>query len=125
MPMAYSRQAMRDYMRGYRQKRMDDARQLLGGVCSHCGSADDLQFDHVDRTTKVKPLTKMLHASAARWEAELTKCQLLCGDCHRKKHGGPAHGLQGYKKRGCRCAVCRAAKAQNQREYERRRRIRA
>jgi 5-methylcytosine-specific restriction endonuclease McrA len=83
--MPYSREEMREYMRAYRERRMADARQRLGGCCANCGSTEDLHFDHIDPASKAKAITQLLHASRARFEAELAKCQLLCGDCHRVK----------------------------------------
>lgn len=64
------------------------ARQRLGGKCLVCGSVTDLHFHHIDKASKVKALTKMLHASEAAFEAELAKCELLCGECHRDEHYG-------------------------------------
>lgn len=53
------------------------------GPCAKCGSWDNLELDHIDRTTKVT------HAvwswSEKKRSEELEKCQVLCCDCHRKK----------------------------------------
>lgn len=39
--------------------------------------------------------------------------------------GAEEHGLRRYRTRGCRCAVCRAAVAEYQRDYQRRRKLKA
>lgn len=80
-----------------------------------CGSVDDLQIDHRDPATKLFDLGKGWSYAFARVEAEIEKCQLLCATCHARKssaessveHGG---GLSG--RRNCKCAPCRARKAQ-------------
>ena len=52
--------------------------------CQTCGSTDDLQIHHRD------PATKESHCvwswSAARREAELAKCDILCLGCHVIRH---------------------------------------
>jgi len=42
-------------------------------------------FDHIDRTTKVQTISKMKYAKVKNYLQELTKCQLLCIKCHRRK----------------------------------------
>jgi hypothetical protein len=119
--MSYSREQMRDYMRAFRERRMASARKMLGGKCVKCESVEDLQFDHVDPSTKVKALTKLIHAGEEVWFAELGKCQLLCGSCHREKHKASSHGIRGWR-RGCRCDVCGAARrvaSEKIRDYKR------
>lgn len=59
--------------------------QYLGGVCAHCGTTENLEFDHIDPQTKTSPINALL---SYRWERiveELNKCQLLCSACHLKK----------------------------------------
>lgn len=61
----------------------------LGGQCARCASTDNLEFDHIDPSTKdINPSTYFgkggVKARQAR-EAELKKCQLLCHDCHVEK----------------------------------------
>src|SRR5262245_42712881 len=90
-------------------KRRAEAIQLLGGACTDCGSTEDLEFDHVNRSGKTGAIGKLFSRGKAWYLAELTKCQLLCGPCHRAKtleeqsvaHGG---GLTG--KKSCYCDLC-------------------
>lgn len=76
--------ARRAYHREWMRRRR--ATFFDGKVCAACGGVDQLELDHVDRTTK---LHKGHHAiwswSQARREAELAKCQVLCRACHREK----------------------------------------
>lgn len=53
------------------------------GPCKTCGSADNLELDHID------PKLKVSHAvwswSQKRRDLELSKCQALCRRCHKLK----------------------------------------
>lgn len=85
------------------------------GPCVRCGSAKNLQVDHIDRLQKVDH--KVWSWSAKKRESELAKCQVLCSDCHVKKglEAGDipprvAHGdRKMYERHGCRCQACRVA----------------
>ncbi len=64
---------------------------LLGGKCEDCGLEDDCpsvyDFHHTDPTKKEANINSLIRKR--RWapiEAELKKCQLLCSNCHRRKH---------------------------------------
>jgi hypothetical protein len=117
----YTPEQRRLYMAGYRERRMTEARERLGGRCSVCGATEALEFDHVDPSTKVKPVTQMQHASKKKFFAEVDKCQLLCRQ-HRlektiregslRREPGPIkHGTEyAYNRRGCRCEECCEAK---------------
>lgn len=99
----------------------------LGGVCVVCGIADDLEFDHVDPSTKLFQISgRGLDKPRALIAAELLKCQLLCRPHHLEKTRAEAslprpgrrtaqHGVgtQVYDKYKCRCDLCRAAKARS------------
>jgi len=56
---------------------------FYGKACVRCGTSEDLELDHIDRTTKVS--NNVWSWASARREAELAKCQVLCHDCHKKK----------------------------------------
>ena len=104
-----------------RERRLAEARAFLGGVCVSCRRADDLQFDHIDPTTKLFGVSKAGATVALdRFWAEVRKCQLLCKTCHYDKtsadliSSGKAfkHGTRSmYDKHGCRCADCCAWKS--------------
>lgn len=86
------------------------AEYFAGKCCARCGSTDRLELDHIN------PETKISHAiwswSATRRAAELAKCQPLCYHCHKAKSRAEKlqHGIARYDS-GCRCEICRAAKA--------------
>jgi hypothetical protein len=83
--MAMPREYHREYSRQYYHKRKQDMIDKLGGKCAICGSTNNLQFDHVDAYSKSFSIGKLLNYSKKTVEAELSKCQLLCCDCHLHK----------------------------------------
>lgn len=60
------------------------------GECVHCKCKDwiCLEFDHIDSNTKKYTISRMIFdaMSEKTLRKELDKCQLLCGNCHQKKH---------------------------------------
>lgn len=88
-------------------------------ACATCPSTERLQLHHID------PEEKEHHAiwtwARERFEAEVAKCVVLCADCHRTFHAidQMRHGRKRYQ-RGCRCQVCRAAKADDNHRNRRR-----
>jgi hypothetical protein len=77
---------MRDRYRSVYPERKAKALELLGGSCVHCGTTSDLDFDHVDPSTKVIEVTDLLDThSWASILKEMEKCQLLCKSCHVQK----------------------------------------
>jgi hypothetical protein len=57
--------------------------------CQICGENHPtcLDFHHIDATEKSGGIsTKCRHWSKARLEKEITKCIVLCSNCHRKIH---------------------------------------
>ena len=106
------------YHVGYDQERHQAKRRkliaLLGGKCSKCESADDLEFDHVDPETKEFAICARMSLPMEELLREVAKCQLLCKPCHRKKSIAEGsqktarHGTQYmYSDLGCRCRVCK------------------
>lgn len=72
-------------------------RFLSDKKCLDCGETDPivLEFDHVDRNTKFKTIAKMLsgHYSWASVLNEITKCEIRCANCHRRKTYGQLTNL--------------------------------
>ena len=108
----------RAYEREYHKRRYHERRETaveqLGGKCEACGTIEQLEIDHVDRSTKSFDLGSMWSVSQSRFDAELAKCQLLCKICHKKKTDKElttrTHGTHAMYRRGnCRCDVCIAA----------------
>lgn len=48
-----SNEYMRNYMRARYHARRTAGIEKLGGKCVDCSSVEELEFDHVDRSTKV------------------------------------------------------------------------
>ena len=58
-------------------------------ACTQCGEDHPavLDFHHTDPTTKEFTVSKMMGKySRRRIEKEITKCVVLCSNCHRKHH---------------------------------------
>lgn len=117
---------MRQYMKDWYDRRRAAAIAQLGGCCTVCGTTEDLQFDHIDRTTKVAAISNLWTASEEKFQIELAKCQLLCIEHHKEKtlsefavpHGGGVSG-----RRNCPCEPCKEKKKEYMREYNSRYRI--
>lgn len=107
-------------MKRWYDRRHAEAIETLGGHCAWCPATEGLQFDHIDPSTKTMTIAKMWTASEARFQAELVKCQLLCGPHHQEKSLAergqkPARGTHGtlsaYRYCGPpKCELCKAAK---------------
>lgn len=102
-----------NYLRKRSQILIKECKQLLGGKCVGCGAVNDLQFDHIDPSTKEFEISKARSVSRVRLLRELKKCQLLCRSCHLKKgrENGDVkivqHGtVSMYKLYVCRCQLC-------------------
>lgn len=130
--MATKREDYNQYMRDYMRKRHTTMRKeavaAFGGKCVKCGSTEKLEFDHIDRTKKEHNLNRVWSLSKERRELELAKCQLLCQPCHQKKtltelgrqDARSVHGtLSSYLY--CRCLLCKKAKADYMKQYDRKR----
>ena len=115
-----------EYMLARYRVRVAAAREQLGGQCAVCGSTDQLEFDHIDPSTKWVNLPQMWGYSEARFQGELAKCQLLCRVHHAEKtarENGQAlargtHGtLSAYRYCGPpKCDDCKLAKRDWQRQ---------
>ena len=63
------------------------------GPCVECGSWDNMEVSHKDRTTKVT--SWFWSWSAERRQEELDKCEVRCHDCHVRQ--GKANGDYGWR----------------------------
>lgn len=112
-----------EYSRKYQANRYKVRRaafiEELGGSCKKCGATENLEFDHIDSSTKSFDISKALGSrSYEKLAEEIKKCQLLCGICHLEKSrenkdlGNVSHGGGKSGKRNCPCAPCKAKKAE-------------
>jgi 5-methylcytosine-specific restriction endonuclease McrA len=121
--MAFSREQYLKYYGDYKAKCFD----ILGRVCRLCGSAEELEIDHIDWRQKSINILKCM--APKRWPEvveELRKCQALCKTCHRKKSAVDqaerktrpvVHGTHYRYKQGCRCEPCRVAYSDYKRDW--------
>ncbi len=56
--------------------------------CSRCNEVDPicLDFHHLDPTIKDGMISTMMTCSQKRILDEISKCIILCANCHRKEH---------------------------------------
>jgi hypothetical protein len=109
----------------YTEKRLQKAKDYLGGVCIVCGTKDQLEFDHIDPNTKVIEITTAIMAKCWSWSRlvdELNKCQLLCKTHHLHKTIAsypkqPCGTYWKYRKYKCRCERCVAANSEKLAEW--------
>ena len=58
----------------------------LDSGCEICGYNKHhvaLDFDHLDRKTKITSVGQMVNFSWKRIQKEINKCRILCANCHR------------------------------------------
>jgi 5-methylcytosine-specific restriction endonuclease McrA len=96
-------------------------------MCQLCPSVEGLEFDHIDKATKLFTLSGAgLDKAWQKILDELAKCQLLCSECHKIKTSIMVDHIGGHNKileqdllhgtarmytlKGCRCSMCRLAK---------------
>lgn len=108
---------MRKYVLNRYHERLNIAKKKLGDKCVQCGCTDDLEFDHIDPSTKLFSMSRSSGVSEKRFNEELNKCQLLCKKCHKEKHSAKNnHGtLACY--RYCRCELCKTCKHEYDKKY--------
>ena len=102
------------------------------GPCIRCGSDQRLEVDHIDPAYKTIRISEVWLRSEQVRTVELLKCQVLCHDCHysktAKENGwAPKEGMHGLTRycAGCRCDICRAAKAKEKKAYLARKKMKA
>jgi hypothetical protein len=99
----------RDRRKQQRQAKIDRMIGYLGGRCAECDAWDNLEFHHIDPSTKsFNPRAKAL----MKWEIlvpELNKCRLLCDACHKSEHATSHGTVTMYVSHKCRCEKCKDA----------------
>ena len=100
---------LQEYQRTYQRNRYWERKnkifKILGEKCCVCGSVADLEIHHKNPNEKeFDPGSREREKSA--FEAELKKCELLCGRCHKEKHATSHGSVTMYRVYGCRCAAC-------------------
>jgi 5-methylcytosine-specific restriction endonuclease McrA len=66
---------------------IDEYKAKIG--CIHCSEADPicLDFHHPDSTIKENNISDMItKRSRAYIEEEISRCVVICSNCHRKEH---------------------------------------
>jgi hypothetical protein len=104
----------RDYNKVWKQARRARLIEMLGGCCVRCGATENLEFDHIDPSTKVLAISAALSRAWDSLVEEALKCQLLCKPCHVAKGAGDRPELRHgtyyvYWYWNCRCDPCKAA----------------
>jgi hypothetical protein len=85
-----AKEKMVTYNKGRRHKTQEWFRELKKTFkCARCSESDPCTFDfhHVDPTQKTIGIAQMLIGHSKKSIlAEITKCIVLCANCHRKLH---------------------------------------
>lgn len=72
----------REYNKARYHRIRNEYLEQLGGQCIDCSVEYDLEFDHVDPSTKLFPIGKLLNFSKVKRDEEIKKCVLRCKSCH-------------------------------------------
>jgi hypothetical protein len=88
------------------------------GPCANCGSWDSLEVDHVDPESKSFNISRCWTLGGTKLQAELSKCQVLCHECHllktrKERTVVPPHGNRRRYKPPyrCRCGLCKLSQS--------------
>ena len=88
---------------------------ILGYSCIRCCSEEYLEIDHINPTAKNRRYRagSIWLLPRKEFEIELTKCQVLCHNCHANKtlyerleRLKVQHNYSRYTNWGCRCEIC-------------------
>ena len=71
---------------------------VMGGKCVKCGTTENLEFDHVHPEDKKITISSMWLRKHDTIMEELSKCQLLCHDCHKQKTKEEKDRLKGRQR---------------------------
>ena len=80
-----NREKINESIRALKDKKKETLLEHLGGKCVGCGTTENLQFDHIDRTKKSFTIGKCWGYTLEKLIKEADKCQLLCKECHQYK----------------------------------------
>ena len=84
----YYRTKAREWDKTYRQEAYQMLTEAASSGCSICGEKDFrcLQFDHIERSTKVSSVANLVSDKAplSKVKQEIDKCRVLCANCHAK-----------------------------------------
>lgn len=71
---------------------MEIINEALAGGCLDCGEPDwvVLEFHHRDPATRRFRIAHFYGRSEATLRAEIAKCDVICANCHKRRH----HALQ-------------------------------
>ena len=86
---SYCKKCFSKYTHERRIKAKKDAIDFLGGKCNDCQQSYPYQvydFHHLDPSTKEFDWDYARRVSKERMLAEISKCVLLCSNCHRIRH---------------------------------------
>lgn len=76
------REYLRNYQRNWIARRRKDWFDK-NGPCVICGSMEQLELDHINPEDKITHVVWSL--SEGKRNLELSKCQVLCRTCHKRK----------------------------------------
>lgn len=116
--MLNMRKDRNEYMREYQREWMRKRRSRYVINCVDCNTTENLEVHH--RNPEKKVTHRIWSWKIERLEEELSKCDVLCEECHNKRHGlitNPGCGTTTSYKRGCRCELCRTAKSEYDKKY--------
>jgi 5-methylcytosine-specific restriction endonuclease McrA len=80
----YSKNSNRDYVQKARDAVRQYAKETGQDKCAKCGTAENLEWDHIDPSTKVFKISDYSRGKNALMK-EVLKCQRLCKQCHVQK----------------------------------------
>lgn len=95
------------------------ALDYLGGKCVVCGATENLQFDHIDPSTKSFTISARPDCILETLLDELDKCQLLCAQHHKEKSSRESFARVTHGKYWaayhwkCQCELCLSFKKKN------------
>lgn len=83
---------LRETDRRHQAARLERSRGVIHARLKHgcmdCGEMNPvvLEFDHRNPAEKVADISKLMHnGSISKLEKELSKCDVVCANCHRKR----------------------------------------